>query len=209
MRGDVITVAVGLVVALAFSNLVKAFTDSVINPLVAAAQPHTAYGLGVQLGNAGNMKPLSTLARSFRRLSTSSSYGGRVLRHRGALQADPEAQWGHGVRGRADDQGVQRVLVRHSRGRAQVQVLRERAADLRVKPTTRFQRVRERGGPVPSIDAADALLDERHELHLKTPRMCARPVRLRQRGECLIVSLKDHGVWRGRGEGAPHSVVQF
>ena len=39
MRDDVITVAIGLVVALAFSNLVKAFTDSVINPLVAAAQP--------------------------------------------------------------------------------------------------------------------------------------------------------------------------
>ena len=54
MRGDVITVAVGLVVALAFSTLVKAFTDSVINPLVAAAQPHTTYGLGVQLGQAGN-----------------------------------------------------------------------------------------------------------------------------------------------------------
>jgi large conductance mechanosensitive channel len=54
MRGDVITVAVGLVVALAFSNLVKAFTDSVINPLVAAAQPHTTFGLGVQLGDAGN-----------------------------------------------------------------------------------------------------------------------------------------------------------
>lgn len=54
MRGDVITVAVGLVVALAFSNLVKAFTDTVINPLVAAAQPHAKYGLGWQLGDAGN-----------------------------------------------------------------------------------------------------------------------------------------------------------
>ena len=54
MRGDVITVAVGLVVALAFSNLVKAFTDSVINPLVAAAQPGHNFGLGVQLGEAGN-----------------------------------------------------------------------------------------------------------------------------------------------------------
>jgi large conductance mechanosensitive channel len=57
MRGDVITVAVGLVVALAFSNLVKAFTDSVINPLVAAVQPHpkigSSDGLGVHLGNAG------------------------------------------------------------------------------------------------------------------------------------------------------------
>ena len=54
MRGDVITVAVGLVVALAFSNLVKAFTDSVINPLVARAQPHATFGLGWQLGKAGN-----------------------------------------------------------------------------------------------------------------------------------------------------------
>jgi hypothetical protein len=36
MRGDVIVVAVGLVVALAFSNLVKAFTDNIINPLIAA-----------------------------------------------------------------------------------------------------------------------------------------------------------------------------
>jgi large conductance mechanosensitive channel len=54
MRDDVITVAIGLVVALAFSNLVKAFTDTVINPLVAAAQPHHAFGLGVQLGDAGN-----------------------------------------------------------------------------------------------------------------------------------------------------------
>src|ERR1700739_272236 len=51
MRGDVITVAVGVVVALAFSNLVKAFTDSVINPLVAAAQPHATLGLGWQLGD--------------------------------------------------------------------------------------------------------------------------------------------------------------
>ena len=54
MREDVITVAVGLVVALAFSNLVKAFTETVINPLVAAAQPHAALGLGFQLGDVGN-----------------------------------------------------------------------------------------------------------------------------------------------------------
>ena len=54
MRGDVITVAVGLVVALAFSNLVKAFTDSVISPLVAAVQPGHTYGLGWQLGEAGS-----------------------------------------------------------------------------------------------------------------------------------------------------------
>lgn len=54
MRGDVIVVAVGLVVALAFSNLVKTFTDSVVTPLVAAAQPDSTNGLGVQLTEAGN-----------------------------------------------------------------------------------------------------------------------------------------------------------
>ncbi len=54
MRDDVITVAVGLVVALAFSNLVKSFTETVIDPLVAAAQPGTKLGLGYQLGDVGN-----------------------------------------------------------------------------------------------------------------------------------------------------------
>jgi large conductance mechanosensitive channel len=54
MRGDVIVVAVGLVVALAFSGLIKAFTDFIINPLIAAAQGGQTIGLGVQLGNKGN-----------------------------------------------------------------------------------------------------------------------------------------------------------
>ena len=36
MQGDVIVVSVGLVVALAFSTLVKSFTDSIITPLVNA-----------------------------------------------------------------------------------------------------------------------------------------------------------------------------
>jgi large conductance mechanosensitive channel len=54
MRGDVIVVAVGLVVALAFSTLIKAFTDFIINPLIAAAQGGKAIGLGVQLGKNGN-----------------------------------------------------------------------------------------------------------------------------------------------------------
>ena len=54
MRGNVIVVAVGLSVALAFSNLVKAFTDDIINPLVAAAQGSAkGPGLGWQLVNDG------------------------------------------------------------------------------------------------------------------------------------------------------------
>jgi large conductance mechanosensitive channel len=53
-RGDVIVMAIGLIVALAFSTLIKAFTDSVIDPLVSRAQGAHSLGLGVQLGKAGN-----------------------------------------------------------------------------------------------------------------------------------------------------------
>lgn len=54
MRGDVVVVSVGLVVALAFSNLVKAFTDNIINPLIASVQGGTkGPGLGWQLVNGG------------------------------------------------------------------------------------------------------------------------------------------------------------
>lgn len=54
LRGDVIVLAIGLTVALAFSTLVKAFTDSVINPLISRAQGGHSVGLGVQLGQSGN-----------------------------------------------------------------------------------------------------------------------------------------------------------
>jgi large conductance mechanosensitive channel len=54
MRGDVIVVAVGLIVALAFSTLIKAFTDSVINPIIARTQGGHSVGLGWQLGQEGN-----------------------------------------------------------------------------------------------------------------------------------------------------------
>lgn len=54
MRGDVIVVAVGLSVALPFSTLVKAFTDDVINSLIAAAQGGVkGPGLGWQLVSGG------------------------------------------------------------------------------------------------------------------------------------------------------------
>lgn len=46
MQGDLIVIAVGLVVALAFSTLIKAFTDSIITPLVNAAGGKTGTGLG-------------------------------------------------------------------------------------------------------------------------------------------------------------------
>src|SRR5829696_2466339 len=54
MRGDVIVIAVGLSVALAFSTLIKAFTDNIINPLIAAAQGDVkGPGLGWQLVSDG------------------------------------------------------------------------------------------------------------------------------------------------------------
>src|ERR1700757_1343204 len=57
MQGELIVIAVGLVVALAFSTLIKAFTDSVITPLVNAAGGGGSTGLGFhvkgQLVNLG------------------------------------------------------------------------------------------------------------------------------------------------------------
>ncbi len=38
MQGELIVIAVGLVVALAFSTLIKSFTDSIITPLVNAVE---------------------------------------------------------------------------------------------------------------------------------------------------------------------------
>ena len=38
MQGELIVISVGLVVALAFSTLIKSFTDTIITPLVNAAQ---------------------------------------------------------------------------------------------------------------------------------------------------------------------------
>ena len=56
MRGDVIVVAVGLVVALAFSGLIVSFTSNIINPIIARLQGGSSVGLGVQLGSDHNPK---------------------------------------------------------------------------------------------------------------------------------------------------------
>jgi len=49
MQGDLIVIAVGLVIALAFSTLIKAFTDNIITPLVNAAGGGGTTGLGVHV----------------------------------------------------------------------------------------------------------------------------------------------------------------
>ena len=47
MQGELVVIAVGLVVALAFSTLVKAFTDNIITPLVNSIAGGGATGKGL------------------------------------------------------------------------------------------------------------------------------------------------------------------
>jgi len=54
MQGNLVVVAVGLVMALAFSTLIEVFTNAVILPLVNRAQGPHPIALGVQLGTTGN-----------------------------------------------------------------------------------------------------------------------------------------------------------
>jgi large conductance mechanosensitive channel len=56
MRGDVVVIAIGLMVALAFSTLIKAFTDTIVNPILARFQGGSGIGLGIQLGDSNNPK---------------------------------------------------------------------------------------------------------------------------------------------------------
>jgi large conductance mechanosensitive channel len=56
MQGEVVVIAIGLMVALAFSTLIKAFTDAIINPLLNRFQGGGGIGLGIQLGDKGNTK---------------------------------------------------------------------------------------------------------------------------------------------------------
>jgi len=56
LRGNVIVIAVGLMVALAVSTLIQAFTTFVIDPLISAIEGGQSIGLGVQLGHHGNTR---------------------------------------------------------------------------------------------------------------------------------------------------------
>lgn len=51
MQGDVVIVAIGLVIALAFSTLIAAFTTNVITPLVNAAGAGGGTGLGFHVNS--------------------------------------------------------------------------------------------------------------------------------------------------------------
>jgi large conductance mechanosensitive channel len=49
MRGSIVEVAVGLVIALAFAALITAFTATIIAPILAAFAPSDSIGLGFQI----------------------------------------------------------------------------------------------------------------------------------------------------------------
>jgi large conductance mechanosensitive channel len=54
LQGNVVIIAIGLIVALAFSMLIAAFTTNIIDPLITRIQGKNTLGLGVQLGRPGN-----------------------------------------------------------------------------------------------------------------------------------------------------------
>ena len=54
LRGDVVVIAIGLIVATAFSNLIKSFSTNVINPIIASVQGSpSGDGLGFDI-RSGN-----------------------------------------------------------------------------------------------------------------------------------------------------------
>jgi large conductance mechanosensitive channel len=54
LRGDVVVIAIGLVVALAFSMLIVSLTSNIIKPIINRIGGRHPVGLGVQLGSKGN-----------------------------------------------------------------------------------------------------------------------------------------------------------
>ena len=54
LQGNVVVISIGLIVALAFSMLIAAFTTSIVDPVITRIQGKNTIGLGVQLGQAGN-----------------------------------------------------------------------------------------------------------------------------------------------------------
>ena len=54
LRGEIVVIAIGLIVATALSTLIKSFTSNVVNPIINRAQGKQPIALGVQLGAKGN-----------------------------------------------------------------------------------------------------------------------------------------------------------
>ena len=61
LRGDVVVIAIGLIVATAFSTLIKSFTANIITPIINRAGGKNSVGGGIQLGRKGNATTLINL----------------------------------------------------------------------------------------------------------------------------------------------------
>ncbi|MBJ8340548.1 MULTISPECIES: large conductance mechanosensitive channel protein MscL [Antrihabitans] len=61
LKGNVIDLAVAVVMGTAFTAIVTAFTNSIINPLIARLGGGGTIGLGFQLGTEGNEKTFVNL----------------------------------------------------------------------------------------------------------------------------------------------------
>ncbi|MGL4305961.1 MAG: large-conductance mechanosensitive channel protein MscL [Mycobacteriaceae bacterium] len=61
LRGNIVDLAVAVVIGAAFTAVVTAFTTAVINPLIARLGGDTALGFGFQLGVEGNEKTFINL----------------------------------------------------------------------------------------------------------------------------------------------------
>ncbi len=97
MRRDVIVIAVGLVVALAFSMLITAFTTYIINPIIASFTG-SKVGLGVEI-RSGNPKTLVDFGSFISAIIYFVIFVAVVyFPYRRALQARPGAARASGVR---------------------------------------------------------------------------------------------------------------
>ncbi len=122
MQGDLVVVAVGLVIALGFSTLIKAFTDNVITPLVNAAGGGGTTGVGVRInGQLIDFGAVISALIYFATFMAVVYFADRRSRPR--LSAPPRH---HRLRGAGAGEEVSPLpLGRHSRGGEQVQALRQ------------------------------------------------------------------------------------
>ena len=115
LRGDVIVVAIGLIVALAFSGLVEAFTTDVLKPLIdaAASNGSTSSGLwwtihGQRIDMGAFVAAIGVFSRPHRR---------RLFRDRRAVPRNDAPPGDDGVRRPRSDEDLSTVLFDRPAGR--------------------------------------------------------------------------------------------
>ena len=127
LRGDVIVIVIGLIVALALSTLVRSFTSNIINPIISRVGGKGKIGLGFQLGAPNKFEHIPQhrgvhIGRALLR----NIHGRHIFFPGGALQTDVGAPRSGGVRRGAPGQDLPRMpLRRPSRRGPQVQALRK------------------------------------------------------------------------------------